>query len=190
MSFTHTQKGHTGIAMIDLHEVSTKISKIAQLRKAEICAEDNGISDMQSFVVFHNGDRFECRQSGLDGHPFESLPLVLNDAYNDGLTKFDSISLVVDSFYRDRINDPNYQKGDLQKDFSNNPMSTVVECLTTVTYGYDGHSVGTVVKYVYNDKGLPEFTLVTDKDHSEMKSEFVDFVMTKYIEFCKKGKEQ
>ena len=190
MSFTHTQKGHTGIAMIDLHEVSTKISKIAQLRKAEICAEDNGISDMQSFVVFHNGDMFECRQSGVDGHPFESLPLVLNDAYNDGLTKFDSISLVVDSFYRDRINDPNYQKGDLQKDFSNNPMSTVVECLTTVTYGYDGHSVGTVVKYVYNDKGLPEFTLVTDKDHSEMKSEFVDFVMTKYIEFCKKGKEQ
>ena len=56
-----------------------------------------------------------------------------------------------------------------------------------MTYGCDGHSVGTVVKYVYNDKGLPEFTLVTDKDHSEMKSEFVDFVMNSYIKFCNKN---
>ena len=86
--------------MIDIEVEVEKVVKIAQLRKVEICREDNGISDMQAFVVFQKGDTFECCQSGVDGHPFESLPSVLNEAYNDGLDKFDTVSIVVDSYVR------------------------------------------------------------------------------------------
>ena len=77
--------------MIDVLVEVEKIAKIAQLRKTEICKEDNGISDMQSFVVFQKGDMLECRQSGVDGHPFELLPDVLSDAYNDGLDEFEEV---------------------------------------------------------------------------------------------------
>ena len=56
--------------MIDIEVEVEKVVKIAQLRKVEICREDNGISDMQAFVVFQKGDTFECCQSGVDGHPF------------------------------------------------------------------------------------------------------------------------
>ena len=174
---------------MDIDIEAEKIVKIAQLRKTEICKEDNGISDMQSFVVFQRGDLFECRQSGIDGHPFESLPTVLSDAYNDGLDEFDTVSIVVDSYVRLKKLDSltGYQRGDLEKEYKNNPDTPVSEALTVATYGYDGSSAGKCVKYVYNDNGLPEFTMI-DEGEATIRSEFVDFVMTNYIEFCKRGK--
>lgn len=175
--------------MIDIEAEAEKVAKIAQLRKTEICKEDNGISDMQSFVVFQRGDVFECRQSGADGHPFESLPDVLSEAFSDGLTEFDTVSIVVDSYVREGTEPPtNYRKGDLQHEYKNNPSTSVVEALTVATYGYHGESAGRCVKYVYNDKGLPEFTILSDSIEAVIKSEFVDYVMSKFIDFCKRNK--
>ena len=170
--------------MVDLEDEVIKVAKIAQLRKAEICAEDNGISDMQSFVVFGEGDRYECRQSEIDGHPFQSLPFVLNDAYDDGIRYFDSLSVVVDAYITEGKND-SCEKRDLRKDFITNPSSSVVECLTVVTYGYHGGSSARVIKYVYNDRGLPEFTLLPEQEASKSKSDVLDFVVSSYIDFCK-----
>jgi hypothetical protein len=178
--------------VIDVLVEVEKIAKIAQLRKTEICKEDNGISDMQSFVVFQKGDMFECRQSGVDGHPFELLPDVLSDAYNDGLDEFDTVSIVVDSYVRLKKVDSvtGYKRGDLEREYKNNPNAPVSEALTVATYGYDGGSAGKCVTYVYDDNGLPEFTVLKDIEDGVVKSEFVDFVMSRYIEFCKRGKTQ
>ena len=174
--------------MIDIVPEVEKVAKIAQLRKTEICQEDNGISDMQSFVVFQRGDVFECRQSGVDGHPFESLPDVLSNAFNDGLKEFDTISIVVDSYVRMSKPDGSreYERGELEKEYKNNPKTDVVEALTVATYGYHGGSAGRCVSYVYNDKGLPQFTPIEGQEDQLIKSEFVDFVMSKYIDFCKR----
>ena len=175
--------------MIDIASEVEKIAKIAQLRKTEICQADNGISDMQSFVVFQRGDVFECRQSRVDGHPFEGLPDVLSDAFNDGLTEFDTVSIVVDSYVREGMKPPtDYRRGDLEHEYKNNPNASVVEALTVATYGYHGESAGRCVKYVYNDKGLPEFTVLVENDEAVVRSEFVDFVMSKFIDFCKRNK--
>ena len=175
--------------MIDIASEVEKIAKIAQLRKTEICQADNGISDMQSFVVFQRGDVFECRQSRVDGHPFEGLPDVLSDAFNDGLTEFDTVSIVVDSYVREGMKPPtDYRRGDLEHEYKNNPNASVVEALTVATYGYHGESAGRCVKYVYNDKGLPEFTVLLENDEAVVRSEFVDFVMSKFIDFCKRNK--
>lgn len=174
--------------MIDIAVEADKIVKIAQLRKTELCLEDRGVSDMQSFVVFQTGDMFECVQSGVNGHPFESLPSVLNLAYNEGKHKFDTVSLVVDSYVRMKTDNipKDYKPGDLQQEYKNNPNSSVVEALTVTTYGYHGGSAGKCVKYIYNDAGVPEFTTLSEED-STLVSEFVDFVMKNYIEFCKKN---
>ena len=175
--------------MIDIASEVEKIAKIAQLRKTEICQADNGISDMQSFVVFQRGDVFECRQSRVDGHPFEGLPDVLSDAFKDGLTEFDTVSIVVDSYVREGTKPPtDYRRGDLEHEYKNNPNASVVEALTVATYGYHGESAGRCVKYVYNDKGLPEFTVLVENDEAVVRSEFVDFVMSKFIDFCKRNK--
>lgn len=178
--------------MIDIALEVEKIAKIAQLRKTEVCLEDNGVTDMQSFVVFQRGDVFECRQSGVNGHPFEGLPDVLNDAFSDGLTEFDTVSIVVDSYVRlkpeSRIAD--YRRGDLDREYKNNPNTDVSEALTVATYGYHGESAGKCVTYVYNDKGLPEFTVVKENDEAIVKSEFVDYVMSRFIDFCKRNKTE
>jgi len=174
--------------MIDIALEVEKVAKIAQLRKTEICKEDNGISDMQSFVVFQRGDVFECRQSGVDGHPFESLPDVLSEAFSDGLTEFDTVSVVVDSYVRLKKGVTGYQRGDLAREYKNNPNTDVGEALTVATYGYHGESAGKCVTYVYNDKGLPEFTVIKENDEAVVISGFVDFVMAKFIDFCKRNK--
>jgi hypothetical protein len=174
---------------IDPTEEVKKVAKIAQLRKTEICKEDKGISDMQSFVVFQRGDVFECRQSGANGHPFDSLPDVLSEAFRDGVGIFDTVSLVIDSYVR--IAQPNevggYAHGSLEKEFKSQPKTDVREALTVATYGYHGGNAGVCMYYVYDDKGLPEFTVMTDDDTAKVKSEFVEHVMTKYIEFCKRS---
>jgi hypothetical protein len=108
----------------------------------------------------------------------------LNDAYEDGLRSFDSLSVVVDAYITEGKSD-SYEKGDLRKDFTTNPASSVVECLTVVTYGYDGGSSARVIKYVYNDRGLPEFTLLPEQEASKSKSDVLDFVVSSYIDFCK-----
>ena len=176
--------------MVDLEKEVMKVARIAQLRKAEICTEDNGISDMQSFVVFGDGDTYACRQSETDWHPFQSLPFVLNDAYDDGIRRFDSLSVVVDAYITEGKSitgdeREGYERGDLRKDFTTNPSSSVVECLTVVTYGYHGGSSARVIKYVYNDRGLPEFTLLPEQEASKSKSDVLDFVVSSYIDFCK-----
>ena len=103
--------------MIDIEVEVEKVVKIAQLRKVEICR--------QAFVVFQKGDTFECCQSGVDGHPFESLPSVLNEAYNDGLDKFDTVSIVVDSYVRliPQGDAKTYERGDLETEYKNNPKA-------------------------------------------------------------------
>ncbi len=189
MSFTHTKKEHTGITMTDIEQSANRVLEIAQLRKQEICDEDNGITDMQSFVVFERGDIYECRQSGVDGHPFESLPSVLESAFKDGLTKFDTVSIVVDSYVREGTKPPtDYRRGDLEHEYKNNPSTSVVEALTVCTYGYDGGVKARCTKYVYGDDGRPQFTAIDDKD-SQMSSEYVDFVMSKYIQWCKESSQ-
>ena len=83
-----------------------------------------------------------------------------------------------------------YKRGDLEREYKNNPNAPVSEALTVATYGYDGGSAGKCVTYVYDDNGLPEFTVLKDIEDGVVKSEFVDFVMSRYIEFCKRGKTQ
>jgi hypothetical protein len=172
----------------DLMEEVKKIAKIAELRKTELCKEDNGITDMQSFVVFQHGDMFQCAQSGMDGHPFQALPFVLNDAYNEGTSKFDTVSIVVDSYYKPKAQDADdYKRGDLAQEFKHNPNTVVRECLSVMTYGWDGGSEGMVVEYKYDDRGQPQFTLINENETAQMKSEIVDTIMTSFIKFCKEN---
>lgn len=173
--------------MVDIAtEANKAVVEIAQHRKTEICFQGKGVNDMQSFVVFQHGDLFECAQGDINGHPFETLPYVLNAAFNDGKKKFDTISLVVDSYVRLNKDEnlAGYKAGDLEYQYKNNPDTSVVEALTVATYGYHGGSAGKCVKYVYDDNGVPKFTKLGDE--MGMESEFVDFVIENFIEFCKK----
>jgi hypothetical protein len=116
----------------------------------------------------------------------------LNDAYDEGVRNFESLSVVVDAYITEGKSvtegeSEGYKRGDLRKDFTTNPASSVVECLTVVTYGYDGGSSARVIKYVYNDRGLPEFTLLPEQEASKSKSDVLDFVVSSYIDFCKES---
>lgn len=175
---------------IDLEEEAKKVAGIAKLRKQQVCQADNGITDMPSFVVFQKGDVFDCHEPNHDGHPFEVLPEVLSKAFEeDDITSFDTVSLVIDSYVRvakpDEVN--KYEHGSLAQEFKSQPKTDVKEALTVTTYGYHGGSVGVCMSYVYNDKGVPEFTVITDNEATKTRSEFVDYVMTKFIEFCKRS---
>ena len=174
---------------VDPNEVAKNVAKVAQLRKRQACEEDNGIIDMPSFVAFQKGDVLDCHEPNYQGHPFEVLPEVLSKAFKDDVTSFDTVSLVLDGYVHIAEDDDieGYESGALAKEFTSNANTKVKECLTVMTYGYRGGSAGVCVSYVYNDKGIPEFTVMTDDEATTMKSEYVDYVMTKFIEFCKRS---
>ena len=174
-----------------LSEEAKKISEIGKLRKAEVCKEANGIADMRSFVVFQQGEVYSCAESGKEGHPFEALPELLNEAYKEGFRKFDTISFVLDSYYkRSMVLDPEsqtphgYKSGDFAKDFKSNPSSDIAECIAVITYHYLGGSAGSVVEYKYDDNGKPVFIEIEGDTSDLFKSEVCDYVFNSFIEYC------
>ncbi len=176
---------------MNLSEQAKRVTEIGKLRKQEVCNEEKGIADMRSFVVFQVGEVYSCAESNKEGHPFEALPELLNDAYNEGFREFDTVSFVLDSYYkRSMVLDPEsqtphgYKKGDFAKDFKNNPKSDVAECIAVITYHYLGGSAGNVVEYKYDDHGKPVFVEIEGDTSALFKSEVCDFVFTKFIEFC------
>jgi hypothetical protein len=174
-----------------LSEEAKKVSEIGKLRKVEVCKEANGIADMRSFVVFQQGEVYSCAESGKEGHPFEALPELLNEAYKEGFRKFDTISFVLDSYYkRSMVLDPEsqapegYEKGDFAKDFKHNPSSDIAECIAVITYHYLGGSAGSVVEYKYDDNGKPVFVEIEGDTSELFKSEVCDYVFNSFIEYC------
>lgn len=174
-----------------LSEEAKKISEIGKLRKTEVCNEENGIADMRSFVVFQQGDVYSCAESGREGHPFEALPALLNEAFNEGFRKFDTISFVLDSYFkRSLVLDPEsqtphgYKSGDFAKDFKSNPQSDVAECIAVITYHWLGGSAGNVIEYKYDDNGKPVFIEVAGDTSDLFKSEVCDFIFNSFIEYC------
>ena len=174
-----------------LSEEAKKISEIGKLRKTEVCNEENGIADMRSFVVFQQGDVYSCAESGREGHPFEALPALLSEAFNEGFRKFDTISFVLDSYFkRSLVLDPEsqtphgYKSGDFAKDFKSNPQSDVAECIAVITYHWLGGSAGNVIEYKYDDNGKPVFIEVAGDTSDLFKSEVCDFIFNSFIEYC------
>ena len=157
----------------------------AQHAKQEMCRSEAMTDNPSMFIVV-----FEPKQDEFEGD-FDSLvsecekmglsrtlqcgiiPLIHKDDPADCLTdvissfpldKFEFGFLVVEGYAEtntDGKNFSDYERGDMAKDFSENPFTTITE--TLVIHGYDWNLTSRFTHachYKYDDKGVPVFTEV------------------------------
>ena len=98
----------------------------------------------------------ECHGIRLHGHPVETLP----DAWGVLLEQTDPCMVIMASeAYCNMSPDGTLEEhGDFEKDFKENPMSSVSEILNV--HGIDmetGRQYGGFVRFVIGDRGLPVF---------------------------------
>jgi len=187
--------------MNDLDETSTRVLRIAQELKTRTCKDEGGIADINSIVVLQQGDRYLCVQSQLDGHPIDNLPEHLGIIARQGVPEFDSISFVIDTFYKKgrKQSDGSYIKeekpeGSYAKEYAENPDSEIKQALCVLTYTQDGQTKGGSIAYHYDDHGQPVYYEMKSDEPNEPNetdeapifvSPKIDFVMTKFIKWCK-----
>jgi len=176
-----------------LLEQLDRVSMLAKESKNELCAEEDGIADLNAIVVVQQGDEYMCSQSGIEGNPVDNLPDHLQHIFDAGLRTFDSISFITDTYMRkadlmktaEEIAE-SYERGALRNDFTNNPFSDVTEGLAVLTVMWDDIECGgRFVEYKYNDNGKPVYTDLTDHDDKDPKGRMA-FILTKFVDFMQR----
>lgn len=72
--------------------------------------------------------------------------------------KWDSISFCTEAYMRKTPDLENYNRGELQEEFQNDPESDVGQCIILTVINWDGSDSMAIIEYGYDDYGMPEFT--------------------------------
>lgn len=130
---------------------------------AEGCAEMGLSKTYQCGMIplIHKPDPAECLVDVVGSLPVDNFAFmfVIVEGYRD-------TEISTKEEFAKKMGD--YERGDMAKEFAENPFSTVTEVLTV--HGYDWNLTNRFVMfsdYKYNDRGIPEFSEFIS-DHSEV----------------------
>jgi hypothetical protein len=179
--------------------------------KSSACEENKGHTDLNPMVVVGLEIKDDEGNEGLGGqviemclsngdHPVDALPKMLNDLGESGLTKFRFLMFVVEGFARRLSNneegkkelakltqDGDYERGALEKDFHENPLSNVEEGLIATAFAWTGESATMSQFYKYGDNGLPVYEDDADVFHydaTEPQQGRVPDVFHAFVKYC------
>jgi len=149
-----------------LDETAEKVKEFARKYKQDAFYQrdvSRKQGDMNSFVLFHQGDGFRFAQLKLDGSPVKNLPLLLERSFREGIRKFESVSFVSD-VYMKSVSLSEFERVagestgvDLGSEFESNPFSNVVEAICCFTVSWSGETRISVSQYVKGDDGSPVY---------------------------------
>lgn len=127
--------------------------------KAAMCQAHNGPYDLAPMLhikYVHLNSYCGILMSGC-GHPVDAIPSVWKKVLDNGMPEF--VMIMTEGYATKSKEIPqNYRRGEMEKDFKNNPGSEVVEILNI--HGIDmktGNQANAFVSFKYNDHGQPEF---------------------------------
>lgn len=177
-----------------------------QMKQAK-CEHHNGHADINPFLVFGIEMKDDEGNEGLGGavieldlsegeNAVEHLPQVLSEISEQGMRKFLWVMLVCEGYCERNDNNaeklmssPDYERGTLEKDFLNNPTSTVSEGIIATVFGWEGGSSAFTQFYKYGDDGLPvyeeenEYT-VTYYPKTKPQMGLVPEIMYSFLGYC------
>lgn len=178
----------------ELFETNENVCLIAKQLKRSACEEAGGSANLDSCLFFDvGGDGFLGVSACKQGNPVDLLPETLDAVHHRGVRRFESVSFVTDVYFRSvplekvKRSDLGYQRGDLAKEFADNPFTDIVEALCVFSMSWSGESRVTVLEYKLDDNGLPLFVESHDSD-SDTVSQIggrVLQVLSSFITFCK-----
>lgn len=159
--------------------------EMAKMMKHEACRDNNGHYDLPPFLIAGIAMKDEDGEEGIAGavvemdlangtHPVDVLPKMLSDLHEEGLKKFEWLIFIVEGFAKradthggktpsDKVPlGDDYERGDLEKDFRENPASEVEEGIIGTLYAWGGQGATLTQFYKYGDDGLPMYEEQTD----------------------------
>lgn len=176
------------------------ISGMSQQRKSEACRMNRGVADTDSFVSVAYGDDVMTVDGVFEGNPIENLPKVLDLVLKTGVIQFDALSFTAEVFMkridalsaeeRERVA-REYKRGDLEKEYKENPLTDVVEGMFTVVITWAGETAFSFVEVKYDDKGQPVFVDSTDGTQTPQvrMSGFCKELLDDYRKHCRRELE-
>lgn len=136
-------------------EVKFALAKFCEM-KTMLCERDGGPSDL--IPMLHIKYRHLKPYCGmlLEGNPSEMLPVAWGRVVQDGIPEF--VMIMVEGYAGANRDARTHKKGEMEKDFKENPCSDVMEVITIQAVDIrTGNQITGIVSYKYDDTGRPEF---------------------------------
>lgn len=133
-------------------ELKSVVNLFCNMKKM-ICEHENGPHDLTPMMHFKYQHLNAPCGGLLMGDPFEMAPMLWRKVLDDGIPEF--MMLMMEGYSSTTM--PNAH-GELERDFKENPNSTVREVITVHAIDIKtGNQFTAVVPFKYGDSGLPEF---------------------------------
>lgn len=131
------------------------IGKFCDMKRA-LCEREGGPNDLIPMLHFKYQHLNAYCGMLLEGNPIQMVPVAWRKILEDGIPEF--MMFMVEGYASTTPDLSNYRKGEMEKDFKNNPGSSVREVITIQAVDIKtGYQMTAVVPYKYGDNGLPEF---------------------------------
>lgn len=167
------------------NELMSKIIETAKEMKSELCDEHKGPADGTPIIlgVAKGGEPF-LMPDILDGHPTDNLALLLQQLSSalkekHGTMEWEWLAYIVEGYINEDAQE--FERGLMERDFKNNPASTVKESIIASLFTWNGENIVQSVTYTYGDDGLPVWDTVMDSDEA---IGIVPFIFTSFRTFC------
>lgn len=122
--------------------------------KREMCIREGGPYDLAPMLHFKYRHLNAYCGVMIMGNPFEMVPSAWRKILDDGMPEF--MMLMVEGYASEK--NQGYKKGQMERDFKENPDSDVREIITVQAVDIKtGKQMTGLVSYKYGDDGLPEF---------------------------------
>jgi hypothetical protein len=175
------------------HEVIANALELARGIKEQVMEEaENPVIGINPMLVIGYGEAIEDGGGIVEldmsngGNPAEVLPIVLSDLQKDGhLENWSWICLVTEAFMDKRIAlDENYERGDAEKDYKENPFTTVKEIMVASIFTYDFQTFAGFQSFALDDFGKPVYEELEYQDKEAGKEGVIPFIFRSFTEWC------
>ena len=175
-----------------------EVSSIAMARKVVLSQEAKECVDVPPCVIVVKDDDTlvgaEC-DLALGGSVIQQVKTIVRNIYSHpDLRRFQYVVSVVDSFVRyfddveyERVRGQRLADGALAKEFSDDPLTDVVEGFCVTVFDATGDVLEAFVEYKRDDRGMPyptEKVTVSQSVKSGQSSEVFD-VMAEFVAMCR-----
>lgn len=156
-------------------ELLARIAETAKETKYELCQEHGGPADGMPVLLGMDsvGTPFMLPDV-LEGHPTDNLGIILNllanklDEKNETM-RWEWLAYIVEGYLNDVPDEnflENHERGEYERDYKNNPASTVREGIIVTLFTWEGESACTTLVYHYGDDGMPVWLESLETDES------------------------
>lgn len=124
--------------------------------KRTMCENEGGPRDLAPMMHFKYQHLNSYCGGMLFGNPIEMCPMAWRKMLDDGIPEF--MMLMMEGYAKTSKPGDEYVRGDMEKDFKNNPDSDVREVITVQAVEIKtGRQFTAVIPYKYDDAGQPDF---------------------------------